>query len=105
MNKRILTLRILFLIVFSTIIPLSIGSNIKIPIEKEIQLTETSRDEDVDWWPMLQHDLNHSGYSTSTGPETNTILWAYQTDGFLFRSSPAIVDNKAYFGDDEKNFY
>jgi outer membrane protein assembly factor BamB len=54
---------------------------------------------------MFHHDLNHSGYSTSTGPETNNVCWAYQADDRIYLSSPALVDNKIYFGDESKSFY
>ena len=74
--------------------------------KKEIQTTGSSIDEGVDWWPMFHHDLNRSGYTTSTGPETNNVLWAYKADrGYYSQASPAIVDNKVYFHDSKKNFY
>jgi outer membrane protein assembly factor BamB len=42
-----------------------------------------------DWWPMFRHDITHTGYSTSTAPITNQILWSYATGGIV-RSSPAV---------------
>ena len=30
----------------------------------------------ADWWPMFHHDLMHTGYSTSTAPDTNQTLWS-----------------------------
>jgi outer membrane protein assembly factor BamB len=51
----------------------------------------------VDWWPMFRHDLNHTGYSTSTAPNTNNTIWSYRT-GFTVRSSPAVADGKVYVG-------
>jgi outer membrane protein assembly factor BamB len=68
-------------------------------------MTASPIDDDIDWWPMFHHDLNHSGYSTSTAPETNNVLWAYHADDMICLSSPAVVDNKVYFGDNNKNFY
>ena len=41
-----------------------------------------------DNWAMFHHDLQHSGYSTSTAPSTNNILWSYTT-GEWVQSSPA----------------
>ena len=55
---------------------------------------------EVDWWPMFHHDLSHSGYSTSTAPNTNNTIWNYTTDDSVF-SSPAVVDGKIYFGSDK----
>ena len=48
-------------------------------------------------WPMFHKDLAHSGYSESTGPLTNQILWKYQA-GSGIESSPAVVDDIVYFG-------
>jgi outer membrane protein assembly factor BamB len=58
----------------------------------------------VDDWSMFHHDLSHSGYSTSTAPLTNNILWKYQTGDFV-DSSPAVVDGVVYVGSGDKNVY
>ena len=89
MKKTILILGIIFLLIGVSVIP----SN---AINKMI--TISSKEEDIDWWPMFHHDLNRSGYITSMGPGTNNVLWVFQMDGGI-RVSPAIVDNKIYFGD------
>ena len=73
--------------------------------KEEIQTTVSSTDDDIDWWPMFHHDLNHTGYSTSTGPETNNVLWGFQADARIYKSSPAVVDNMVYFGDESNSFY
>jgi outer membrane protein assembly factor BamB len=48
-------------------------------------------------WPMFHKDPAHSGYTESTGPLTNQILWRYQA-GSGIESSPAVVDDVVYFG-------
>jgi hypothetical protein len=53
--------------------------------------------ESIDWWPMFRHDLGHTGYSTSSAPNTNNTAWIYTTGGNAF-SSPAVVDDKVYVG-------
>jgi outer membrane protein assembly factor BamB/protocatechuate 3,4-dioxygenase beta subunit len=58
----------------------------------------------TDWWPMFHHDLSHSGYSTSTAPNTNNTLWSYTTGGDI-AGSAAIVDDKVYFGSGDGNVY
>jgi len=58
----------------------------------------------VDWWPMRGHDLNHTGYSTSTAPKTNKTIWVYTT-GEVVCSSPAIVDGKVYVGSYDGKIY
>jgi hypothetical protein len=37
-----------------------------------------------DWWPMFRHDLNHSGCSTSTGPDSNDMSWSFSTGDDVF---------------------
>jgi len=48
-------------------------------------------------WPMFRHDLLHTGYSTSTAPNTNDTSWIYAagTEGF---SSPAVVGGRVFVG-------
>jgi outer membrane protein assembly factor BamB len=58
----------------------------------------------VDWWPMFHHDLNHSGYSTSTVPNTNHTIWSYTT-GLDVWSSPAVAGGKVYVGSDDRSVY
>jgi len=58
----------------------------------------------VDWWPMSGHDLNHTGYSTSTAPNTNNTIWTYTT-GSIVLSSPAVADGKVYVGSDDFKVY
>jgi outer membrane protein assembly factor BamB len=52
----------------------------------------------TDDWPMFHHDLQHTGHSTSTAPNTNNTLWSYTADGNIADSSPAVVDGKVYIG-------
>ncbi|UCE16735.1 MAG: PQQ-binding-like beta-propeller repeat protein, partial [Candidatus Bathyarchaeota archaeon] len=58
----------------------------------------------VDWWPMFHHDLNHTGYSTSTAPNTNHTIWNYTT-GDRVVSSPAVADGKVFVGSDDWKVY
>ena len=97
--KKIFTL-IMFILIIGTSYISATG---KI-IQEETEITTSLTDDDIDWWPMFHHDLNHSGYSTSTAPETNNVLWVFPTDGGIGVSSPAVVDNKIYFGDVYNNF-
>ena len=52
-----------------------------------------------DWW-MFHHDLVHSGYSTSTGPTTNNLLWTYTTGSYV-DSSPAVAGGLVYVGSEK----
>jgi outer membrane protein assembly factor BamB len=62
-------------------------------------------DQNVDWWPMLQHDLAHSGYSSSTAPHTNRTRWTYETGTAGVMSSAAVEDGKVYVGSYDKRVY
>jgi outer membrane protein assembly factor BamB len=55
-------------------------------------------------WPMFHHGLTHTGYSTSTAPNTNQILWSYTTGGYV-DSSPAVADGKVYVGSRDNRTY
>jgi outer membrane protein assembly factor BamB len=57
-----------------------------------------------DMWPTFHHDLNHTGYSTSTAPNTNETLWSYRTGGYVY-SSPAVADGMVFVGSRDKNVY
>ena len=48
-------------------------------------------------WSMYQHDLNHTGLSPYTGPDTNATKWTYSVGGY---SSPPVIgaDGTLYVG-------
>lgn len=55
----------------------------------------------TDWWPMFRHDLDHSGYSTTTGPSPRTTppeLWYFLTDYGIEESSPSVANGIVYIG-------
>jgi outer membrane protein assembly factor BamB len=60
--------------------------------------------ESVDWWPMFHHDLTHTGYSTSTAPNTNQTLWSYTT-GDCVLSSPAVAGGMVFVGSNDNKVY
>jgi outer membrane protein assembly factor BamB len=57
-----------------------------------------------DWWPMFLHDVSHNGYSTTTAPEDNQVLWSYQTNNAI-SSSPAVSHGRVYVGSWDWNIY
>jgi len=71
---------------------------------KPVIATGKSVRQGVDWWPMFHHNLQNTGYSTSTAPNTNNTLWNYTTDGNVF-SSPAVADGKVYVGSYDYRVY
>ena len=64
----------------------------------------SSGEKDVDWWPCFHHDLNNTGNTTSSGPETNHLLWSYNT-GYIVFSSPAVLDGKVFVGSYDHKVY
>jgi len=55
-------------------------------------------------WVMFHHDLQHTGYSTSTAPETNDQLWNYTTGGGIV-STPSLVNGEVYLGSEDDKIY
>jgi eukaryotic-like serine/threonine-protein kinase len=56
-----------------------------------------------DSWPMFGNNLKRSGFSNSSAPNTNTVLWSYtpKQDIWFAQSSPAVVKNKVFIGASE----
>ena len=56
-------------------------------------------------WPKIGHDLNNTGLSQYSGPQTNATKWIYTT-GAAVSSSPVIgSDGTIYFGSWDNNLY
>jgi len=53
-----------------------------------------------DSWSMFRHDVEHTGYSPSTAPNTDTILWSYSPpiNAWFAESSPVVSGGKVYIG-------
>jgi len=51
----------------------------------------------IDEWPMFRCNSRHNGYSTSSAPDTDDVLWTYQICGG-FQSSPAVANGMVYIG-------
>jgi outer membrane protein assembly factor BamB len=75
-----------------------------IPATGTKQSNNSAPTNNVDWWPMFHHDLQHTGVSTSPAPYTNTVNWTFKTEGWVV-SSPAVVDSKLYVGSGDGKFY
>jgi len=58
----------------------------------------------IEWWPMFQHDPQHTGHTTEDGPDTNETLWTFQTGDWVV-SSPAVVDDRVFVGSWDWYFY
>jgi outer membrane protein assembly factor BamB len=78
--------------------------NIIISLDTEKIVSSTSN---VDWWSMFHHDLENTGYSTSTAPDTNSLSWTYikEEPSVWNPTSISIADGKIYFGTWDNNLY
>jgi outer membrane protein assembly factor BamB/subtilisin family serine protease len=66
----------------------------------QFTLTSSAHDD----WTMFRHELQHTGYSTSTAPNTNNTLWSYTTGDAVY-SPLAVADGKVYVGSDDHKIY
>jgi outer membrane protein assembly factor BamB len=86
-----------------TLIPSNSGGNITND-GYWLPLAQTSTNDVIDWWPMFCHDSRRTGYSSSEAPNTNHVLWTYETQGSI-ASSPAVVNDVVFVGSDDCNIY
>ncbi|MEM4258376.1 MAG: PQQ-binding-like beta-propeller repeat protein [Candidatus Thermoplasmatota archaeon] len=97
MNKKYVTILVIVLtLVISNFIVQSVTDSVNDGSEAT---------KNTDWWFMFQHDLQHTGSSTSHAPETNNLKWTYLTNDIISSSSPIIVNNKVYIGSRDKKVY
>jgi hypothetical protein len=47
----------------------------------------------------------HTGYSTSTAPNTNHTVWIYSLGGGVLDASPVVVDGKVFIGTGDSKVY
>jgi outer membrane protein assembly factor BamB len=66
--------------------------------------TPVHAESQVDNWSMFNHDLAHTGSSTSITPTTNQTLWTFTTGGAV-ETSPAVVNGIVYVGSDDGCVY
>jgi len=103
MNKNFRELVAIFftaILLIMIIVPFVSSTSINAQIDVKYQ----SKPLNIDWWPKFRHDENQIGFSTSFGPETDEVLWSYQTGNYI-TSSPAVVDGKVYVGSWDKKLY
>ena len=58
----------------------------------------------VSWWTMFRNDSTNVGFSESNAPDTENLLWEYQTDHYI-TSSPAVLHGKVYIGSWDQKLY
>lgn len=81
-----------------------------LPIVTSVQITNQTNFENLNmplgssWWNMFHHDTTNTGFSESTGPNTNELLWSFQTDNVV-TSSPAVAHGKVFVGSWDRKIY
>jgi parallel beta-helix repeat protein len=76
------------------------------PVQFDISATSSNSHPSVTvlYWPMFHHDPRHTGYSTSTAPDTANLLWSYGTGGRV-ESSPTVSNGKVFAGSWDNKTY
>jgi len=59
----------------------------------------------IDWWPMLQRDSKHSGYSTCKIPNKPALSWSFSGPEEHFLAAPVVINGIVFIGSWEGNFY
>ena len=106
MNKKIIGFIICTLLIatsgFSVVGTNSNGNssnldNVSYNLEHPVPLNED------DEWPMFRHDLNNTGYSTSTAPDNDNVLWSKYIGDWI-ESNPTLKDEKLYIVGNNYNY-
>ena len=58
----------------------------------------------ADDWPMFHHDADHTGYTTSNGPLTNSTLWTFKTSDEDV-GSPVVANGYVYVACNNVSIY
>ena len=60
----------------------------------------------IEEWPMFQYNAEHTGYTLSSSPDTNSTLWILdETVMNGTSSSPAVVNNQLYIGSSDNKMH
>jgi outer membrane protein assembly factor BamB len=54
---------------------------------------------------MFRGNLHRTGVYNSTVPDNNTLLWSFDTGIYSIDSSPVVVENKVFFGCNDRKIY
>jgi outer membrane protein assembly factor BamB len=96
---KILVLGLIWLYIVTSVVPNINGQS------KNKIISEQCKKPTTDWWPMFLHDKNHSGFTTSYGPDTNNILWNSTVNDSIYFSSPAISNGRVFIGSNDNDVY
>jgi outer membrane protein assembly factor BamB len=102
--KKGLILSVIFLLVGTNGIVIGVGTE---TVKNDVAFHPDSgslQGSEETWWPMIHHDLNHTGFSPSIAPNNNSLLWVSST-GYWIESSPTVVDGKVFIGSEDHKVY
>jgi outer membrane protein assembly factor BamB len=104
MKKKIIGILVCILFFGTSFLPIISGSIEQEDETPNMRNNQSTQSFTIDWWSMYRHDLYHTGYSTSTGPNTNATLWNYTTGNDVL-PSPTVVDGRVYIGSYDDKVY
>jgi outer membrane protein assembly factor BamB len=102
--KKGLIFGVIFLLMASNGLAVGVGTKVVNTNAIRADDSVSAGESDDTWWPMFHHDLNHTGVSSSSAPETNTLLWMSPT-GYWLEASPVVADGKVFIGSEDKKLY
>ena len=94
--KEKLVCIVVYAIIILLVLPVT-----SMPIYQSLKSLNEQPTLEGEWWPMLGHDPQHTGCSTSEAPDSNMVDWTYDTGSAIRFSSPVVVDDKLYIGTGE----
>ena len=95
MKKKMLGILVCMMLI-ATVLPVAGTMNIDQNKSIFVKNGSSAVSMDGDWWPMYNHDLQNSGYSTSEAPDTGTVKWIFRKSSQM--SSPVVDEGMVYVG-------
>ncbi|MCJ7572003.1 MAG: PQQ-binding-like beta-propeller repeat protein [Candidatus Thermoplasmatota archaeon] len=101
MNKKIIGIFVCMLLIVTTLA--TIGMANEKQVSQNINISENTEHS----WPMFHYDLCRNGFSPSSAPNTNNMIWSFEIPGKKepIDASPVIDNGKVYIGSHNANFY
>jgi len=96
---KVLIFGITLLLIWTSIIPSITGNAENMKATARINEHESVYSTLTDWWPMFFHDSQNTAATTSSGPNSSSILWNMPRGIYAdnSHSGPIIVQGKLYF--------
>lgn len=99
MKEKIVGIVVCMLMIGTTFVSIGMAT------EKQTFQNKCRSMNDEHSWPMFHYELGRTGYSPSSAPNTNNIIWSYEISGKkeTVDASPVIANGKVYIGSHDAN--